>query len=141
MGINRTNNNSSINRSTDTKNDRRLRILHKHRSSRDPWMHKTVKVKRGNYKGNIGIVCGCTDQKLNIELHAKCKKIQIKREHVKVINKDGTDIDDNPYNNMASSISNRSDNRRNNNGFNNQNNGFGQQRRRRDHAPYAHPPL
>eukprot|EP01084_Bolivina_argentea_P146643 256705_1 len=32
---------------SDTKNDRRLRILHKHRSSRDPWMHKTVKIKRG----------------------------------------------------------------------------------------------
>ena len=94
-------NNSSISQQgrSDTKNDRRLRILHKHRSSRDPWMHKTVKVKRGSYKGMIGIVCGCTDQKLHIELHAKCKKIQVKREDVKVINQDGTDIDDNPYNN------------------------------------------
>eukprot|EP00488_Nonionellina_sp_1-RS-2012_P002287 TRINITY_DN4326_c0_g1_i1.p1 TRINITY_DN4326_c0_g1~~TRINITY_DN4326_c0_g1_i1.p1 ORF type:complete len:223 (+),score=74.95 TRINITY_DN4326_c0_g1_i1:36-671(+) len=58
-------------RLNDTKNDRRLRILHKHRSSRDPWMHKTVKIKRGSYKGMIGIVCGCNDSKLNIELHAK----------------------------------------------------------------------
>eukprot|EP00485_Elphidium_margaritaceum_P009225 CAMPEP_0202691370 /NCGR_PEP_ID=MMETSP1385-20130828/6104_1 /ASSEMBLY_ACC=CAM_ASM_000861 /TAXON_ID=933848 /ORGANISM="Elphidium margaritaceum" /LENGTH=1067 /DNA_ID=CAMNT_0049346769 /DNA_START=65 /DNA_END=3268 /DNA_ORIENTATION=- len=83
---------------SDTKNDRRLRILHNHRSSKDPWMHKTVKVKCGSFKGMIGIVCGCTDQKLHIELHAKCKKIQIKREDVKVINQDGSDIDDSAFN-------------------------------------------
>ena len=140
--VNRNNSNSSINRSTDTKNDRRLRILHKHRSSRDPWMHKTVKIKRGNYKGNIGIVCGCTDQKLNIELHAKCKKIQIKREWVKVINKDGTDIDDNPYSNMANNISSNNGYRQSQQQRQRQpQRGQPMRQPRRDHAPYAHTPL
>lgn len=110
---------------SDTKNDRRLRILHRNRASRDPWMHKTVKVKRGSYKGMIGIVCAATDQKLNIELHARCKKIQIKREDVKVINQDGSEIDDNPFGNLQRGNNRGGGNRNGYGGGGGNRNGYG----------------
>lgn len=76
----------------ESKNSMKLRLLARHRASRDPWMNKTIKVIRGAWKGSYGIVKSCNDQKLRIELAAKMKTIELNREQVRVTNIDGSEV-------------------------------------------------
>eukprot|EP00494_Astrolonche_serrata_P006558 UN06582 len=59
------------------------------RKKRDPWIGQTVKITKGNHKGYLGIVKATTDRHLQVELHAKPKTVNIKRESVKKCTKGG----------------------------------------------------
>merc|ERR1719403_459357 len=59
------------------------------RGGRDAWVDKTVKIKKGPWKGYIGIVKSTTDKVLQVELHAKTKTVAVKREIVKQITREG----------------------------------------------------
>ena len=114
--------NNPLNRNGNESNDKKLRILHHHKARRDPWSNKTVQIKRGPYKGYKGIVKSATDLRLSVELHAKHKFVQVKREHVKVLNKDGTDVTDSQiqyYNNNNNNYRGRNNNNNNNDRYNN----------------------
>ncbi|ETO30980.1 transcription initiation factor Spt5, partial [Reticulomyxa filosa] len=76
----------------DTKNLQDICILNHHNQRKDPWLHKTVQIKNGTFKGYKGIVKGCTDDKLRVELHAKAKIVSVHREQVRVLNADGTAV-------------------------------------------------
>ena len=52
---------------------------------RDPLQGKQVKIKRGPYKGNIGLVKDTTDSGARIELQAKNKIVNVEKEHLMII--------------------------------------------------------
>ena len=53
--------------------------------ARDPLQGKQVKIKRGPYKGNIGLVKDTTDAGARIELQAKNKIVNVEKEHLMII--------------------------------------------------------
>lgn len=62
-------------------NDRQLMVNKK--IKRDPFNGETVIIVKGQWKGYLGIVKATSDKHLQIELHAKCKTINIRRKNVK----------------------------------------------------------
>ncbi|XP_065199636.1 transcription elongation factor SPT5-like isoform X2 [Planococcus citri] len=54
---------------------------------------KTIKITRGPYKGNIGIVKDSTDTTSRVELHTSCQTISVDRNNIQIVgepNKDGS---------------------------------------------------
>lgn len=43
----------------------------------------TIKITRGPYKGNIGIVKDATQSTARIELHTSCQTISVDRSHIR----------------------------------------------------------
>jgi len=60
---------------------------------RDPWIGQTVKITKGSWKGYLGIVKATTDRHLQVELHAKLKTVNIRRQCVKKTDKHGGSLD------------------------------------------------
>jgi transcription elongation factor SPT5 len=48
----------------------------------DSWIGKTVKIKKGQWKGYIGMVVHESDHKVKVEIHTKAKIVEVDRQYV-----------------------------------------------------------